>query len=154
MGKRGPPKTPAAIKLARGTLRSRDGDPAAQPQAPPAVLGVPPNCLLDDGREVWLATGPRLVASGVLTELDLVPFARYCRAHDEVARLDGILEKQGEYFETEQGYVGQHPAVNQRFKWLAEINRFESRFGMTASDRCGIQLPGRTPVGPRARTRA
>lgn len=155
MGLRGPPKTPAAIKLAHGTFRKdRDGDPAAQPQAPPASLGKAPEALGDLGKRVWDEAGPKLVTAGTLTVLDVAPFTRYCRAHDEVARLDAILGEHGEYFTTEQGYVGQHPAVNQRFKWLAELNRFESRFGMTASDRCGIQLPGKGKNAVPTRARA
>src|SRR5688572_16632889 len=118
MGKRGTHKTPDAIKIARGTLRSRDGDPALRPKSSPAVLMEPPEILGELGRRVWETTGPQLVAAGVLTEMDRIPFERYCRAHDEVVRLDAILKEQGEYFQTEQGYVGQHPAVNQRFKWL------------------------------------
>ncbi len=153
MGKRGPPPTPAAIKISNGTLRSRDGDPSLQPQSPPATIGKPPSNFAKHAKAVWKDVGPRLVAAGTLTEMDVIPFTRYCRAHDEVARLDAILKEAGEYYTTETGYIGQHPAVNQRFKWLAEINRFEAHFGMTASDRCGIQLSKKND-GVRTRTRA
>ena len=154
MGKRGPQKTPAIVKLARGTYRKdRDGDPATAPQFAPAVIGNPPAELGERGKATWLELGPKLAGQGLLTEVDVLPFARYCRALDEVIRLDALLVEQGEYFQTEQGYVGQHPAVNQRFKWLAEINRFESRFGMQASDRCGLQV-GAKKAGLPTRSRA
>lgn len=138
MGARGPKRLPDVLKIAAGTLRARDGDPASKPQPQPAAVGEPPAHLGDAGRERWLSLGPRLVELGLLTEIDLGPFVRYCQAHDEIERLDKVLEAQGEFFTAESGYVGQHPAVNQKFKWLAEKNRFEARFGMNASDRCGI----------------
>lgn len=91
---------------------------------------------------------------GLLTELDITPFERYCHAHDEIVRLGQVIESQGEYFTAESGYVGQHPAVNQRFKWIAEINRFEARFGMNASDRCGIEVGKPKQQGVTRRKRA
>jgi len=148
MGKRGPAPQPMALKLARGTLRKRDGDPAAQPQAAPAALGKSPDSLGDSGRKVWEIIGPKLVTAGVLTELDVGPFLRYCEAHDHVARLAAALESEGDTFTTKKGFVCQNPAVNQRFKWLDKIERFEARFGMSASDRCGIQVAKSTPAVP------
>jgi P27 family predicted phage terminase small subunit len=146
---------PTHLKVARGTYRpGRDPDPALQPKPEIAQIGEPPEGLGELGAKVWHTLGPRLVKLELLTEIDLAAFTRYCRAHDEIARLDQILREQGEYFHTEQGYVGQHPAVNQRFKWLAELNRFEQRFGMTASDRCGIQLPSKDKGGVSRRRRA
>lgn len=145
---------PDALKIARGTLRSRDGDPEAKPHPPTASIGEPPAQLREAGIEKWRTVGPQLVASGLLTELDITPFVRYCHAHDEVERLKEVIEQQGEYFTAESGYVGQHPAVNQKFKWLAEISRFEARFGMNASDRCGIEVSKPTARGVARRKRA
>jgi P27 family predicted phage terminase small subunit len=145
---------PDAIKIARGTLRSRDGDPDAKPHPPAASIGEPPAQLRETGIEKWRTVGPLLVSSGLLTEIDMTPFVRYCHAHDEVERLNLVIEEQGEYFTAESGYVGQHPAVNQKFKWLAEINRFEARFGMNASDRCGIEVAKPKAGGVARRKRA
>ena len=144
MGQRGPAKTPAAIKIARGTHRAdRDGDPALQPQAAPAQLGDPPSHLGEHGRRAWLEVGPILVTAGTLTELDIGPFLRYCEAHDELADDRETLEREGKDFTTDKGFVCQHPAVNRCYKTRAEMARFEARMGMTASDRCGIQLPAK-----------
>lgn len=154
MGKHGPKPTPSAIKLAKGTLRKdRHGDPEKQPQSGPAELGTPPGHLGEPGRAAWLNVGPQLVASGVLTTLDVTPFLRYCEAHDQIAKLTKVIDEEGETFSTDKGFICGHPAVGQRFRWLAELRQFEARFGMTASDRCGIQLPT-AKAGPRSRARA
>ena len=69
-------------------------------------------------------------------------FATYCRAHDEIAKCDAqLVDAEGkilEYFTAESGYVGQHPAVNQRFKWIDVKRRYEAEFGLTASSRNGL----------------
>ena len=156
MGKRGPPREPDAIKISRGThRRDRHGDPSEKPQPAVVPFGDPPDNLGELGRQVWREYSGKLVDIGMLTEVDRPAFERYCRSHDEVAKCDAVLEKQGEYFVAESGYVGQHPAVNQRFKWLQEIKHFEARFGMSASDRSGLKIEtSKKQTGVKTRQRA
>lgn len=155
MGKRGAKPAPTALKVLRGTHRKdRHGDPADE--VSPATLGTttPPRGLGPAGRARWKAVVKQLTELGVLTVLDVGALTTYCRAHDEIAKCDRVLAKDGEYFSTEGGYIGQHPAVNQRFKWLDVKRRYEGEFGLTASARCGLKATKKTKAGVPARSRA
>lgn len=155
MGKRGPKKAPATVKLARGTFRQdRDGDPAAAPRVGKVAACPPaPDELEEIGRSVWLDMLPRIITAGYFAELDLRAFERYCRAHDEVEKCDVLLEEHGEYFTAETGYVGQHPAVNQRFKWLDIIRRYEEAFWLNPTARSGKQVSTNKPASVAVRKR-
>ena len=155
MGKRGTKKAPATVKLARGTLRKdRDGDPKLAPRAALVVdCPQPPDSLGEHGREYWLTELPKIISAGYFTQLDLQAFARLCRAHDEVAKCDAVLLEEGEHTNTESGYICQHPAVNQRFKWLDIIRRYEDAFWMNPTARAGKQIGERkTAVASRQRS--
>jgi len=156
MGKRGPRKEPAVVKLARGTFRSdRDGDIGQAPKTPLVVdCPPPPDYLGEHGRNAWLDVLPGIIEGGYFTQLDLRAFGRgYCRAHDEVAKCDAVLAEEGEHATAESGYVCQHPAVNQRFKWLDIIRRYEDAFWLNPTARSGKQVaaPGKRSVARRNR---
>lgn len=153
--KRGTKKAPTSVKLARGTLRSRDGDPKAEP---PAVLIVDcppaPEALQESGREAWIDVLPKIISAGYFTELDLRSFERFCRAHDEVAKCDTVLADEGEHAVAESGYICQHPAVNQRFKWLDIIRRYEEAFWLNPTARAGKQISAQKHSSVPKRNRA
>jgi P27 family predicted phage terminase small subunit len=155
MGKRGPPKLPDTIKLLRGTYRkAQDGDPDSKP-APKALVAMkPPEWLGKDGRAAWSRESSRLVELGVLTEIDVSAFSMYCRCFDEIAWCDKILEEQGHFFTAQSGYIGQHPAVNQRFKWIDLKRRYEAEFGLTPSSRSGVLVNKPKASGVMKRERA
>ena len=113
------------------------------------MTGCPPpsGWLSAIARATWEVELPKLIAAGHVTDLDLGAFELYCRAVGEVARLDKLLVDEGEYFTAQSGYVGQHPAVNQRFKWLNIIARFQEAFWLTPSARAGQKV---TPPAPQA----
>lgn len=143
MGKRGPRPTPTSLKVAHGTYRAdRDGEKDAEVAPPPLAHLDPPDSLGEIGQAKWREVAPLLNAEGLLTKLDSGALETYCRAHDEIAKCDAQLTNEAgesvEYFTAESGYVGQHPAVNQRFKWLDVKRRYEAEFGMTASSRSGL----------------
>lgn len=157
MGKRGPRKAPTVLKITRGTHRAdRDGDPSLEPNAVPVVDCPPaPESLGEVGRAAWIDSLPKMIAAGYFTHLDLRAFERYCRAHDEVAKCDQILLEEGEYAVAgESGYIAQHPAVNQRFKWLDIMRRYEDAFWLNPTARSGKQIakPGSAGVPKRQRT--
>lgn len=153
MAKTGRKPKPDAIRLVDGThRRDRHGDPGAAVQPGAADL-TPPTILKRHGLAVWRSLAPRLSELGVFTALDRLALETYCRAHDEIARLDAVLKRKGEYFTADSGYVGQHPAVNQRFKWLDVKRRYEVEFGLTPSSRNGVQAQ-KKPSGVPSRQRA
>lgn len=140
MGKRGPRKAPVAIKISKGTYRrDKDGDVADMPSPDAANLDTPAT-LGEIGLAVWAHESAQLSKTNVLTEADRRALHTYCRTFDEVARLDELLKEEGEYFTAETGYIGQHPGVNQRFKWLEIRRRYECEFGLTPSSRTSIRV--------------
>ena len=140
MGKRGFKPEPIALKLMKGTYRpDKDGELADMPPVEKANLDSPA-ALGEIGLTVWQHEAPRLSDSGVLSESDRWALHTYCRTFDEVARLDGELAESGEYCTTDKGYICQHPAVNQRFKWLDLRRRYEAEFGLTPSSRSSVKV--------------
>ncbi len=130
------------MKIAKGTARKdRDGDPSLAPRAV-VVCDCPPpaESLLEAGRNYWIGELPKIIEAGYFSQLDIRSFERLCSAQDEVAKCDQILAEEGEYVTTDKGYVCQHPAVNQRFKWLDIIRRYEDAFWMNPTARSGKQI--------------
>lgn len=152
----GRPRKPTTLKLLAGTHRPhRDGDPAFEPKADPIVsCPPPPDTLEQHGREAWLDCIPKMIEAGYFTQLDLRAFERYCRAHDEVAKCDRVLTEEGEHSVAESGYICQHPAVNQRFKWLDIIRRYETEFWLNPTARSGKQVATQKKSGIAKRQRA
>jgi P27 family predicted phage terminase small subunit len=155
MARRGRKRQPTALKVARGTYRrDRDGDPDREPGVSLSGYLPPPDRLGAVACATWETELPTLIAAGHVTDLDLGAFELYCRAVGEVARLDKLLIDEGEYFTAQSGYVGQHPAVNQRFKWLNIIARFQEAFWLTPTARAGKHVPESAPPVVSARNRA
>jgi P27 family predicted phage terminase small subunit len=154
--KTGPKRKPDTLKVADGTHRpTRDGDPSLAPKAPLiANCPTPPEILGKDGRAAWIDVLPKMIGAGFFTQLDLLAFERYCRFHDEVAKCDAILLADGEYTVAETGYVCQHPAVNQRFKWLDMIRRYEDSFWLNPTARSGKQISSKAKSTVPKRNRA
>ena len=135
--------------------RDRDGDPKLEPNAEKiTACPPPPQSLGDSGRDAWLECLPKMIDAGYFTQLDIRAFERYCRAHDEVAKCDQLLLEEGEHSVAESGYVCQHPAVNQRFKWLDIIRRYEGEFWLNPTARSGKQVATQKRQGVAKRQRA
>ena len=100
---------------------------------------VPPD-LGKEGQEFWLRNAPILYAAGALLPQDLDTFKELCILYDEVHRLKGIVQKDGEYHVNSQGTYSAHPALNH----LKELERRKiqlfSQFGMSPVGRKDIKL--------------
>lgn len=156
MGKRGPKKEPTTLKMAQGTHRpSRDGDPDAEPR--PVELTTtpePPEDLGEAGRAAWERNANVLFQCGLLTMADLDLFREYCEAFDEKSRCIEVVKEQGEYLPTMTGGISQHPAINRRIKAEDKIRRLAAAFGMSPSDRAGLQVDPGKKKGTTTRKRA
>jgi P27 family predicted phage terminase small subunit len=139
MGRRGPKKTPAPIKKARGTFRP-DRDSGAQ--LPEAV--VVPDCpafLSDEAQSLWHRLGPNLVKAKLLTDADVMAFALLCQAWaDWIYALEKV-EHYGITSITDSGSIYQHPAVGVRNKAWTAVMKGCQEFGLTPSSRSGPVLP-------------
>lgn len=141
MGKRGPKRTPTSVKIARGTHRKdRDGDPALEPQPEQIAAPPPPAHLGKVGRGKWQDLAPRLARIGLLTEADVEALTLLCEAFEEKATCEAKLTEDGEYYWTESGYCGVHPAVSRLQRTIDRIRKLLAAFGMTPSDRAGLKL--------------
>ena len=151
MGKRGPVKTPAAVKVAQGTFRpDRDASLAL-----PSVEPVPPQWLSADSREVWAQVVAMLGKTpGLLAEIDAYALARYCDDWVEYWEAKRIVDNDGIVSLSEKGTEFQNPAVGVKNKAAERMTRFEARFGMTPSDRSGLGVSSKAPKGVRTRARA
>jgi P27 family predicted phage terminase small subunit len=155
MGKRGPRRTPTAVKVARGTHRKdRDGDPSLEPQ--PEKIGAPaaPTGLGKIGRAKWKQLAPRLSKLGLLTEQDLEALSLLCEAYDEKESCEKTLKKEGDYYLTASGLIRVHPAVTRLQRCIDRIRNLMASFGMTPSDRSSMKVqtaPSAKKVQARAR---
>lgn len=151
MGLRGPKKTPEAVKIANGTFR-RDRDSAL---AMPAADHTPPGWLSEGSRAVWANVVKDLSAvDGLLCTVDSFALARYCDDWVEYWAAVALVEEEGMVAFSEKGGAYQHPAVGIKNKAAERMARFEARFGMTPSDRCGLKTTPAKPQGVRSRARA
>jgi P27 family predicted phage terminase small subunit len=148
MGRRGPKPQPASIKEAKGNAGRRPigSDPALP--ADQTVDGAsvaeassaiePPDWLKKEGLVVWERHAPRLVAQRLLTATDVAPFARYCRNFARWLKMQRIIDKEGETYESESAH-GKLKRAHPAFLIADRIERgllaIEDRFGINPAER-------------------
>ncbi len=160
MGLRGPPPTPAHLKLLNGNPGKRPiVSDAVNPQV---VLPEPPQWLCAAGLAEWQRAGRELEALGLISQMDLALFAIYCQAygrmHDlEVTiarRIDECVAKgmpREDAYEavavqmTPTGFKRPSAIVQLLAQHRDEVNRYAGQFGMSPSYRGRVtpsqQLP-------------
>lgn len=142
MGKRGPAKQPDAIQELHGRPGKRP--PRNNMPVPPGQLPTCPDWLGDVGRKVWDKVAPILDAMGVLTSVDGNALACYCEAWEDFQDARDEIETDGSTCTGKNGGAYLHPAVGRKNKAIERIKQFGAKFGMTPSDRTGIEVPGDT----------
>src|SRR5690348_14737446 len=117
MGRRGPKPEPASVKLAKGNSGHRPigEEPSVAEQAAnaAAVKVEPPAWLKKEGLEVWKRLAPRLLGQKLLFPIDAETFGRYCRNFARWLKMQAVLDKEGETYESESPhgkYKRAHPA--------------------------------------------
>lgn len=134
--KRGPKKTPAAVKKARKTYRAdRDAGPAIETK-PPSM----PSWLGKEAKAEWKRLAPVLVKYGLLTEADRTTFGLYCQAYHDFLTAKRQVDKHGLTTTTEKGNVIQHPAVAVMTKAWARVLSAGAEFGLSPSARTGLPI--------------
>jgi P27 family predicted phage terminase small subunit len=114
-----------------------------------------PGDIPDDAKRHWRKYAPRLYRLGLLTELDLPPFKRYCELFSEYRAKKQLIAEKGEYYpiyatptkaESKANakprlaklaitpYARQLPGIRD------ELLRLEKDFGMTPASRSGIEV--------------
>lgn len=135
--KRGPKPAPAAVKEAKGNPgRRRIG---ADPIDVSQTGGVaPPDWLKGGGLAVWNRLAPNVARLKLLTPVDAESFARYCRNLARWLKMQDVLDKEGETYESESAHgklKRAHPAflIGDRLGRLLESQ--EAVFGLNPAER-------------------
>jgi P27 family predicted phage terminase small subunit len=92
--------------------------------------------------QVWSEISPLLIQINLLSNIDVPPFARYCRYVAEWMTADKAIAKEGMYYDTvtTEGHPKKslHPAWVIRSKLEAFLTAIEVRFGIGPHDRYKI----------------
>ena len=137
-------KKPTTLKKLSGTLRP-DRVNVAEPRPPPASTYCPRD-LPKDARRWWHKIAPVLGELGLLTVLD-VPAARdlvVCCAR--LVQCEAIIEEKGILVPgaRNEGLV-KNPAIAAANAYRQALYRWASKFGLTPSDRAGLQVLSEDP---------
>ena len=135
MGKRGPPKTPTALKLERGTYRpDRDNPAQPEPDGPPEL---PPwyekrDRISKRATELWDSRAPGLTERGILCRSWSEAFANMCMEQSKYEEFNRLARRRGE----------REPKVFYAMadKALDRVTRLQAKFGLTASDNTGVKV--------------
>lgn len=138
MAPRGPKPEPASVKRAKGNSgRRRIGDDPVVSATP--VLKVPaPAWLKGEPKKVWDRIAPKLVAMKLLTPTDVDTFGRYCVNFARWLKMQKIMEKEGETYESESAHgklKRAHPAFMIADRLDRKLESSEDRFGLNPADR-------------------
>ena len=136
---------PTNLKILEGN-RGKRPLPTNEPKPDP----VAPKCpawLHKDAKKEWKRIAPQLEKLGLLTQVDMAALAGYCESWAQYKRSIEFIHKHGEVYpiKDDEGrvkYLQQVPQVSIANKALANIRAAATQFGLSASDRGRIQVPG------------
>jgi P27 family predicted phage terminase small subunit len=137
---------PTHLKLLRGNPGKRAlnrNEP--QPTIPPEPPG-PPAFLMPAAKDEWWRAGPELHRLGLLTALDLMPFAAYCQACGRWQEAERLLAQQAErdpetgalLIKTSTGSLMQNPLLRVAVTAAADMIRYAAEFGMSPAARSRV----------------
>jgi P27 family predicted phage terminase small subunit len=151
----GPPPIPIPLKLLRGNPGKKPIPTQFEPERLPEVPNAPA-FLLGFAREEWDRVAPSLHTLGLLSVLDLMPFAAYCLAYQHWRQAEERLgelavedpESRGLLVKVREGHARRSPLVQIAASAAADMLRYASEFGMTPAARTRISTGvGREPAG-------
>ena len=145
MGRRGPPRTPTAVRALKGTLqpcRTSPDEPEPRPGTPEA-----PAFLDDDALAEWTRITPQLAVRGLLETIDMAVVAVYCTAWSQLAAAQEALRVEGPVVLDTHGRVVTSPhaklATTARMQVIAACREL----GLSPSARATVKA-GSPPVEP------
>ena len=141
MGKRGPPKTPTAVRRARGTLRVVRSD---EPQPPTAGVTMPSH-LGEVAVARWRELLPLLQSVRVMTQADIEALARYCDTYEWWLATRAKLKAECDTYPIlndggEVKYIAQRPEVSIAHKLAQQLRQLEQDFGLNPSARASLHV--------------
>ena len=139
-----PKPTPARTR--RRQAAEPSPSPAPPPPPPPSASPLaPPEWLGPIAVAKWTELLTLFADRGLTDERDRDACALYCDAWQQLADADVTIAAEGEYFTTEKGYIGIHPAVLKRRKAVDVIRKLGEQLGLTPRARNNLQTANRPP---------
>jgi P27 family predicted phage terminase small subunit len=148
----GPRPTPTHLRLLRGNPGKRPIRNEPQP-AIPENMPSPPSFLGAYAQDEWWTTGVELYRLGLLTVIDVQPFAAYCQAYHlwrtaieklrEMAANDPVMAAL--IVKTHSGGVMQNPLFLTARQCANDMLRYAAEFGLTPAARARIASAGFEP---------
>jgi len=155
MGRRGPPKKPTELRLLQGNPGKLPINPN-EPKPKKTMGAKPPKYLTKSARKLWAREVAKLEPLGLITEIDLHAFARYCDFLDKWLKVKSRLDRLENYYypvyyeQTPEEIAARTPRVIKRLAVLPEVamynhfaimlNRLEREFGLTPAARSVINV--------------
>ena len=154
MGKRGPPKTPTPLKVARGTAR---GDISREPQPPRSASIKMPKHLGKVAAAKWRYLLPLLDSVRIMTDADIDALARYCDTFEWWMATRAKLKEDGDTYPIlndggEVKYIAQRPEVSIAHKLAQQLRQLEQDFGLNPSARASLKVEPEQPADDEAAT--
>ena len=137
MGTMGRPPKPTALRILQGNPGKRPL-PKNEPR-PKAGMPERPGWLLPEAKREWAKLAPQLVAVGVLTVVDRVPFAMFCQEWGRYTRAQKRMDTMEAAGEGES--LAYRRVIMIASKHFQQAMTIAGRFGLTASDRSRISVP-------------
>lgn len=145
-GRSGRKPIPTPIKMLRGNPGRRPL-PEGEPK-PPAKLPSPPPELSDAAKREWWRMGRKLLAAGIMTELDgpmlasiVVPYTRWLEMQALLAKSSVLLKKP-------DGSLYVNPLVRIARECQDQFTRALAEFGMSPSSRSRVKADAPKAVDP------
>jgi len=136
MAQRGRKPKPTAMKVLEGNPGKRALNPFE-----PTPEGKMPECpdwLEDEAKAEWDRLAVPLHNLGILTELDMAPFAAYCQAYARWKEAEEFISQHGSIVKTKNGFWQQVPQVTISHQNQKIMLQAAAEFGLTPSARSRI----------------
>lgn len=142
MGRRGPAKTPTALRVLKGETRPSQINRDAP--EPAAVLPTKPEGMSEPAIRVWDRIMRDYAQTGVLTAVDTDIFRAYCEAVVRYEHSAQLLERSGPLVRgARQGELVKNP-LHQVVRDNADLMRAMAReLGFTPAARAGLKVSDR-----------
>jgi P27 family predicted phage terminase small subunit len=139
MGARGPKPKPAEVRKREGTYRQSEHGPVVVLGGKPSAFDAPAH-MSDRARAAWDELVPLLVPVGLLDRADAPALEAMCCAVAQWREANDVLQAEGLFVASPNGYRVAHPAIAVANKAAAEYRSWCARFGLTPSDRIGLGI--------------
>lgn len=138
MGKRGPPKKAARLKILQGNPGEHKVEIGPEPDEtvtqPPRLEGY--------ALELWDELAVELNRIGLLTMVDVPLFSMLCEAWGQYRAYLTLCQQAGQEVASMKGYE-KHATT-----WYEKVLKMAGRFGLSPSDRTGLKVPPKVARDP------